>query len=106
MLDVLENADRRELIARFARPAPLPGGYEPEQRVVYGGVGWAGHLELDEAFGHDRSAPRNPWSARRPAGYERLPASRLLPAFPVAALETAVDERDVVKARRAFRAAL
>ena len=60
MLDLLENPGRRELIARFARPAPLPGGYEPEQRgrQVYGGVGWAGHLELDKAFGHDRSGPR------------------------------------------------
>lgn len=58
MVDVSEIPTRRELIARYARPAPLPGGLEPEQRVVHGGVGWAAHLALDEALGHDRSGPR------------------------------------------------
>ena len=40
------------------------------------------------------------------SGYDRAAASRLLPDFPIAALEAAVAERDVIKARRAFRAAL
>src|SRR3954454_12133057 len=58
MVDVLENPTRRELIARYAQPAPLPGGYAPEQRLVFGGVGLAAHLELDEALGHDCPGPR------------------------------------------------
>lgn len=58
MLDLLENPARREAVARFARPAPLPSGEAPEERVVIGGIGWDGHLALDEAFGHDRPGPR------------------------------------------------
>jgi Uma2 family endonuclease len=211
MVDVLENPTRRALIARYAQPTPLPGGYAPEQRLVFGGVGWAAHLELDDALGHDRPGPRlyyldgnleimstsdeherikkwiggcvddyliqegiphmprgeatmrlvetgaepdeswcigaekrvpdivleialtsgglpkleiygrfpvpEVWIWRRgcleihchradAAGYERSAGSRLLPGLPVAAIEAAVEERDAVKARRAFRAAL
>jgi Uma2 family endonuclease len=40
------------------------------------------------------------------AGYEPSPASRLLSTLPIAALTAAVEERDPVQARRAFRAAL
>src|SRR4051794_16685197 len=58
MIDVLENPARREMISRYARPALLPGGYEPEQRLVFGGVGWSGYQELDEVLGDDRSGPR------------------------------------------------
>jgi hypothetical protein len=58
MVDVLENPTRRALIARYAQPPLLPGGYAPEQRLVFGGVGWAAHLALDEALGHDRPGPR------------------------------------------------
>ena len=212
MVDVLENPVQRELIARYAQPAPLPGGYAPEQRLVFGGVGWAAHMELDAALGDDRSGPRfyyldgnleimstseeherikkvigccvddylihesiphalrgqatmqlveetgaepddswcigeekpvpdivleialttgglpkleiygrfpvpEVWIWRRghleihahredAAGYERVAASRLLPGLPVTAIEAAVVERDTIKARRAFRAAL
>lgn len=212
MLDLLESPTRRALIARYARPALLPGGYEAEQRLVFGGVGWASHLALDEALGHDRPGPRfyfldgdleimstsdeherikeriggcvedylihaemdhvergqatmrlvehtgaepdkswclgaakrvpdivleialssgglpklsiygrfpvpEVWIWRRghleiychhgdAGGYERAAASRLLPKLSIAALEAAVEERDAVKARRAFRAGL
>jgi Uma2 family endonuclease len=212
MVDVLENPTRRELIARYAQPAPLPGGYAPEQRLVFGGVGWTAHLELDEALGHDCPGPRlyyldgdleimstseeherikkwigfcvddylldqgianmprgeatmrfleeagaepdESWciGAEKPVpdivlevaltsgglpkleiygrfpvpevwiwrrgrleihghrgpsrGYGRSAESRLLPGLPIAAIEAAVEERDVLKMRRAFRAAL
>lgn len=211
MVDVLENPTRRALIARYAQPPLLPGGYAPEQRLVYCGVGWAAHLELDEALGHDCPGPRlyyldgnleimstsdeherikkwiggcvddyliqegiphmprgeatmrlvetgaepdeswcigvekpvpdivleialtsgglpkleiygrfpvpEVWIWRRgrlevhchrgeAAGYERSAGSRLLPGLPVAAIEAAVEERDALKARRAFRAEL
>jgi Uma2 family endonuclease len=58
VLDLLEHPTRREAFARFACPAPLPGGYAPEERVVIGGIGWERHLALDEALGHDRPGPR------------------------------------------------
>lgn len=54
MVAVLNNP----AIARMARPAPLPGGLAREERVVFGGVGWAGYLALDEALGHDCPGPR------------------------------------------------
>jgi Uma2 family endonuclease len=212
MVEVLEDPTRRELIARYAQPAPLPNGHLPEQRLVFGGVGWAGYLALDEALGDDRSGPRlyyldgdleimstskehehikervgicvddylfheeiphmptgqatmrileergaepdKSWSigtekqfpdivlevaltsgglpkleiyGRFPVpevwiwrrgrleiychrnqrtGYERLAGSRLLPGLPLAAIEAAVEEREPLKARRAFRTAL
>jgi Uma2 family endonuclease len=58
MPDVLESPTRRALIARYAQPARLPGGYEPEQRLGFGGLGWAAYLALDEALGHERPGPR------------------------------------------------
>lgn len=212
MLDLLESPTRRALIARYARPARLPGGHEPEQRVAFGGLEWAAYLALDEALGHDRPGPRlyfldgdleimstsdeherikecigvcvddylmheeiayaqkgqatmriveetgaepdkswclgekkrvpdivlevalssgglpklniygrfpvpEVWIWRRgcleihcyrgeAGGYERTVASRLLPGLSTVALEAAVAERDLLKARRAFRAAL
>jgi Uma2 family endonuclease len=57
VLDILENPARRDAVARFARPAPLPGGQEPEARVVFGGIGWEGYLALDEELGHDCPGP-------------------------------------------------
>ncbi len=208
MLDLLQNPE----LAPLTRPALLPGGHEPEQRLVFGGIGWAGHLALDEALGHNRPGPRfyyldgdleimstseeherikerigncmdiffeereihdiargqstmrlveqtgaepdkswclgeekefpdivlevaltsgglpklsiyrrfavpEVWMWRRGrleiyglradgADYDRMAVSQLLPGLPFAALEAAVAERDVVKARRAFRAAL
>lgn len=209
---LLSNPERAAAITRLAKPERLPGGYEPEERLVIGGIGWEGHLALDEALGHDRPGPRfyyldgdleimstsdeherikkwiggcmeifmeereirnmprgqatmrlvertgaepdeswcigeekrfpdlvleialtsgglpkleiyrrfsvpELWMWRRGrleihclsadgAGYERANVSRLLPELPVAALETAVAERDWLTARRAFRAAL
>jgi Uma2 family endonuclease len=57
MLDLLENPKRAEAFGRLAKPALLPDGRAPEERVVVGGVGWAGYLALDEKLGHDRSGP-------------------------------------------------
>jgi Uma2 family endonuclease len=209
---LLSNPERAAAITRLAKPARLPGGFEPEERLVIGGIGWDGHLALDEAFGHDRPGPRfyyldgdleimstsdeherikkwigscveaffqqkeirnmprgqatmrlvertgaepdeswclgeekrypdivleialtsgglpkleiycrfgvpEVWMWRRGhleihclrldgSGYDRTPASRLLPALPVPALEAAVAERDWLTATRSFRAAL
>jgi Uma2 family endonuclease len=58
MTALLENPQRAEVIARLAHPAPLPGGCAPEERVVIGGIGWEGHLALDQELGHDRPGPR------------------------------------------------
>lgn len=55
---LLSNPVRAAAIARLAKPERLPGGYEPEERLVIGGIGWEGHLALDEELGHDRSGPR------------------------------------------------
>lgn len=55
---LLCNPERSKAIARLARPAPLPDGHKPEERVIICGIGWEGHLELDEALGHDRPGPR------------------------------------------------
>lgn len=55
---LLLNPERAAAIARFAKPERLPGGLAPEERFVIGGIGWEGHLALDEAFGHDRPGPR------------------------------------------------
>src|SRR3954471_19656966 len=57
MVAVLENPARRELLVRYARPAALPDGSAPEHRMVFGGVGWEGYHELDEALGDDRPGP-------------------------------------------------
>jgi Uma2 family endonuclease len=55
---LLSNPERAAAITRLAKPARLPGGFEPEERLVIGGIGWEGHLALDEALGHDRPGPR------------------------------------------------
>ncbi|MEA3209006.1 MAG: hypothetical protein QOE70_2063 [Chthoniobacter sp.] len=44
--------------AALARPAPLPGGIEPEQRLIVCGLGWARYLAFDKALGDDRPGPR------------------------------------------------
>lgn len=44
--------------AAFVRPAPLPGGVEPEERIIVCSIGWQGYLALDKALGDDRSGPR------------------------------------------------
>jgi hypothetical protein len=56
-------------------------------------IGRRGHLEIHCHRGTS-------------GGYERAAASRLLPGLPIAAIEAAVEERDVLKSRRAFREAL
>jgi Uma2 family endonuclease len=55
---LLSNPERAAAITRLAKPELLPGGFEPEERLVIGGIGWEGHLALDEELGHDRSGPR------------------------------------------------
>lgn len=47
-----------DAFAEFAHPAPLAGGIEPEERVVWYGIGWERHLALDKALGDDRPGPR------------------------------------------------
>ena len=58
MAAFLENPERAAAMARLAKPQALPDGLEPEGRFMILGIGWEGHLELDEAFGHDRPGPR------------------------------------------------
>lgn len=55
---LLFNPERAAAIARFGKPERLPSGLEPEERLIIAGIGWEGHLALDEAFGHDRPGPR------------------------------------------------
>lgn len=40
------------------QPEPLPGGAEPEQRVVICGISWERYLAFDEKLGNDRPGPR------------------------------------------------
>ena len=40
------------------RPEPLPGGGEPEERVVFCGLSWERYLAFDKKLGDDRSGPR------------------------------------------------
>lgn len=58
MLAILESPERADAIARLAKPALLPGGLALEERVVFGGTGWAGYFALDENLGPDRPGPR------------------------------------------------
>ena len=44
--------------AEFVRPEPLPGGGEPEERVVFCGMSWERYLAFDKALGDDRPGPR------------------------------------------------
>jgi Uma2 family endonuclease len=44
--------------AELLHPEPLPGGIQPEERVVLCGLGWDRHLALDTALGDDRPGPR------------------------------------------------
>ncbi len=40
------------------RPAPLPNGTEPEQRIIVCGVSWRDYLKFDKLLGDDRPGPR------------------------------------------------
>ena len=44
--------------ADLMRPEPLAGGIEPEERLIYCGIGWKGYLGFDKALGDDRPGPR------------------------------------------------
>jgi Uma2 family endonuclease len=44
--------------AELLRPVPLPGGIEPEERVILCGLGWQRHLALDASLGENRPGPR------------------------------------------------
>jgi Uma2 family endonuclease len=52
--------DRGEIpgLDELLRPEPLADGFEPEERLVLGGVSWGRYLALDKALGDDRSGPR------------------------------------------------
>ena len=54
LTDPLRGADFAELM----RPELLAGGIEPEERLVYGGLGWKGYLALDKVLGDDCPGPR------------------------------------------------
>ncbi len=56
--DLLTEPLTAEAFAKYARPEPLPGGIEPECRVVFCGLGWQRYLALDKALGDDRAGPR------------------------------------------------
>lgn len=58
MTTLLCSPERVEVLARMAHPAPLESGCEPEERVVIGGIGWEGHLALDQELGENRPGPR------------------------------------------------
>jgi Uma2 family endonuclease len=40
------------------RPARLPNGTEPEQRIIVCGVSWRDYLKFDKMLGDDRPGPR------------------------------------------------
>lgn len=44
--------------SELLKPAPLPDGTEPEQRVSVYGYSWEQYLALDEFLGNDRAEPR------------------------------------------------
>ena len=44
--------------AQFLKPEALPGGEEPEDRVVFCGVSWNRYLAFDKALGDNRPVPR------------------------------------------------
>lgn len=44
--------------AELLRPEPLPGGCDPEERMILCGLSWQRYLDLDKALGDDRPGPR------------------------------------------------
>jgi Uma2 family endonuclease len=44
--------------AALLRPEPLPGGKDPEERLIICGLSWRRYLDLDQALGDDRPGPR------------------------------------------------
>ena len=53
----IDPRQRAELV-EVMHPEPLAGGIEPEERLVYGGLGWKGYLALDKVLGDDGPGPR------------------------------------------------
>lgn len=55
---LLTDPHTAEAFVNHARPEPLAGGIEPEERIVVCGIGWEGYLAFDKALGADRPGPR------------------------------------------------
>ena len=53
----IDPRQRAELV-EVMHPEPLAGGIEPEERLVYSGLGWKGYLALDKVLGDDCPGPR------------------------------------------------
>ena len=53
----IDPRNRAELV-KVMHPEPLAGGIEPEERLVYGGMGWKNYLALDKVLGDDCPGPR------------------------------------------------
>ncbi len=45
-------------IDELLHPEPLPGGKDPEQRIVFCGLSWARYVAYDKKLGDDRPGPR------------------------------------------------
>ena len=57
LLETLTRADVREPVLEALKNAPQSPD-AGEDRLVLSGISWEQYLEIDEAFGHDRSTPR------------------------------------------------
>ena len=55
---VLTDTNGRAPAVNLLRPALLPDGNEPEERVVVCGMSWEQYLAFDKALGDDRPGPR------------------------------------------------
>ena len=55
---LLNPSEEAQTLAKLMRPELLPGGYEPEERLVVCGLSWGRYLALDKALGDDRPSPR------------------------------------------------
>src|SRR6266446_4486323 len=55
---LLTGEEETRSFAKLLRPETLPGGGEPEERLVVCGVSWPRYLALDKALGDDRPGPR------------------------------------------------
>jgi len=55
---LLLDGPKKRAFADLLRPMPLASGGEPEERVIFCGMGWNGYLAVDKALGDDRPSPR------------------------------------------------
>lgn len=55
---VLKDEDGLSAVEDLLRPEALPGGGEPEQRLVFCGISWDRYLAFDRRLGDDRPGPR------------------------------------------------